>query len=405
MSHYGILKAINPRSNGEVIVVEPILISGAGPVGLSLALALTSRGIPVVVLERRPIAGWEFRATTFHPPTLEMFHRWGILGRLDELGCRTRVLQYWDRSRRALIAEFDYNQLSDVTDFPFCLQCSQHLVVRELYDALQKSGLADVRLGTEIVDFNNDGGVEVIVESHGQSAAIKGAVLCAADGRDSFVRRRLEIAFEGEVYAEPLLLIGTTIEMGDFFRGMKDVSHIIDTHQWVIVTALGNETRMIFGLEPGANPVQAQTNEAIKMRVAALLGREADYCIQHRAVHTVHRKIATRFAEKYVALLGDAAHLLSPVLGSGLNCGIHDADAYADAIVSFTKGSGDITALHSAAERRREKTAHQVQNRAHAEYLRLSEIKLNEPSITDIARTPALARKHLLRTSLMADRG
>lgn len=101
----------------------PILIAGAGPVGLSLALALSRAGISAEVFEMDAELNTQIRASTFHPKTLEMFKEWGVVDEIIQHGYKVDQLQYWERAPRRLIADFDYGCISDDTPYPYRLQC------------------------------------------------------------------------------------------------------------------------------------------------------------------------------------------------------------------------------------------------------------------------------------------
>ena len=83
----------------------PVLIAGAGPVGLSLALAMSRQGVPVEVFEADLALNTEIRASTFHPLTLEMFAEWEVVDELLRRGHKVQKLQYWERQPRRLVAE------------------------------------------------------------------------------------------------------------------------------------------------------------------------------------------------------------------------------------------------------------------------------------------------------------
>lgn len=91
------------------------LIAGAGPVGLSLAAALTQAGLRVIILEASGELSSEARASTFHPPTLEMFAEWGVADQVIAHGRRIDRLQFWERASRELVADFDYQLIAKDT--------------------------------------------------------------------------------------------------------------------------------------------------------------------------------------------------------------------------------------------------------------------------------------------------
>ena len=115
---------------------ERVLIAGAGPVGLVAAANLVRHGIPVTVLEAGPDLSEESRASTFHPPTLDMLDDLGVAQPLIAQGLLAPKFQYRSR-QHGLIAQFDFAGIADVTRHPFRLQCEQSKLTRIL---LNKAG-------------------------------------------------------------------------------------------------------------------------------------------------------------------------------------------------------------------------------------------------------------------------
>src|SRR5215210_5881040 len=115
---------------------DRVLIAGAGPVGLVAAANLVRHGVPVTVLEANSGLGEESRASTFHPPTLDMLDRLGVAKPLIAQGLVAPQFQY--RSKRdGLIAQFDFAAIADATAHPFRLQCEQSKLTRLLLGRLR----------------------------------------------------------------------------------------------------------------------------------------------------------------------------------------------------------------------------------------------------------------------------
>src|SRR5262245_47288964 len=106
--------------------VKPVIVIGAGPVGLCLTLALAQQDVAVTLIEAMSDETYLDqvpRAGSNHPSTLEYFDRIGLYERLVPRGIVAPTFQYWDRKTSKIIAEFDHKHLKDDTRFPFVLQC------------------------------------------------------------------------------------------------------------------------------------------------------------------------------------------------------------------------------------------------------------------------------------------
>ena len=186
----------------------PILIAGAGPVGLSLALALSRAGIPVEVFEMDAELNTQIRASTFHPKTLEMFKEWGVVDEIIQHGYKVDQLQYWERAPRRLIADFSYASITDDTPYPYRLQCPQHIATRVLKPAVEATSTGKVHMGHKLIDFT-DYGTHVTARFETASGIVEreGAYIVGADGTHSTVRKQLNIGFKGKTYEDRLSLI------------------------------------------------------------------------------------------------------------------------------------------------------------------------------------------------------
>jgi 3-(3-hydroxy-phenyl)propionate hydroxylase len=143
-----------------------VLIAGAGPVGMSLALALVRAGISVIVLEQYSALSTEARASTIHPPTLEFFEEIGIAEEVLSEGLQITNLQFWERQTRELVADFPYSLIANDTKFPCRLQCPQSKVTRIILPHIQKSGIGKVFFEHKFVSFSqNKNGIEATVET------------------------------------------------------------------------------------------------------------------------------------------------------------------------------------------------------------------------------------------------
>ena len=139
---------------------DPVVVMGAGPVGLCLALALAQQDVAVVLIEAMSDDNFLDqvpRAGSNHPTTLEFFDRIGLYAKMEPRGMIAPKFQYWDRQDNALIAEFDHALLKDDTRFPYVLQCERIKIIEEALKMAKAHPLIEVRMATEFVSFEQNG--------------------------------------------------------------------------------------------------------------------------------------------------------------------------------------------------------------------------------------------------------
>lgn len=385
-----------------------LLIAGAGPVGLSLALALSRRGIAVRVREAQSGLGSEARASTWHPPTLEMLREWGVADAIIARGFQVDRLQYWERETRTRVAEFNYARIAGDTPFPFRLQCPQSAVTPILLDALRATGLADVRFDHSLTGFETGpDGVVATFDTPSGPRAETSDYLVGADGARSAVRKGLGFSFEGATYTDRFLLIATRFDFTPIFPGMGPVSYIFDPHEWVILMRLPDVVRVVFRLAEDEDEALALTDNAIQNRFAHLIGiQTGPVPILHRSTYTVHRRVADTFRRGRVVLAGDAAHVNNPTGGMGMNSGIHDAHALAAAFGTIAEGGSPEALLDAYALERRRVALELVQQVTDQNSRWMNARDLNErlernAVLRSEAADPVRHRAHLLRAAML----
>ena len=170
---------------------EPILIVGAGPVGLTLAWRLSQLGLNVKVFEAEGGITDQLRASTFHPPTLDYFDESGITAELIAAG---RITPTWQIRMQTSgeRAEFDLSVLNEDTAHPYRLQCRQEILGRALAARLPKD---TVHFSSPVTSVSQDkDGVSITLVDE----VVRGSVLIGCDGARSIVREAIGAVFEGE---------------------------------------------------------------------------------------------------------------------------------------------------------------------------------------------------------------
>jgi 3-(3-hydroxy-phenyl)propionate hydroxylase len=303
-----------------------VLIAGAGPVGLVAALALALDGIHVTVLERNEELAEDLRASTFHPPTLDLLERFdGLPAELVAQGLIARYTQQRDR-REGLIAEFDMEVLRNDTRHPYRLQCEQWKLTRLLLARLRALDHVTLCLGAQLEGLSQDAdGVTVQVRQQGESRSLRGDYLIGADGAWSAVRQCTGIAFDGFTYPDRFLVVSTDFEFADHLPRLSHVNYVSDPEEWCVLLRVPTLWRVLFPTRPEDSDESVMTDEVIESRLQQLQPKPTPYKVVHRTLYKVHQRIAAQFRQGRVLLAGDAAHINNPLGGMGMNGGVQDA--------------------------------------------------------------------------------
>lgn len=389
-----------------------VIIVGAGPVGLCLALALAQADIPVTVLES--MGPDDFleqvpRAGTNHPATLEMFDRIGLYEKIEPRGFRAPIFHYWDRAGPKLIAAFDHALLKDDTKFPYVLQCERIKIVEEAMALAQAHPLCTVLMNTTFTHFTQDGdGVVAFAQTKsGEEIRLTGAYIVSAEGARSLIRRQLDIEFEGFTYPDRTLNIEVVYDFRQ--HGYADRNYISDPEEWSNLFRWAGPPerwRVHFPTHPDDDPDEITRPEALQVRLQKFLPKSSDYEIRGSNLYTVHQRVATSFRKGRALLVGDAAHVNSPIGGMGMNSGIHDAFNLADKLTLVLRGEADEKLLDLYDRQRRHVAVQHTQTQTIRNKRLLQEKDpavraKNQEELRRASEDPALARQFLLRTSLI----
>lgn len=313
-----------------------VLVAGAGPVGAVMAWALDQAGIDVRVVEALPGCAEDLRASTFHPPTLEMLDRLGLLADLLPQGLKAPVYQYRIRRTGEVLA-FDLSELADITPFPFRLQCEQWKLARLVAGRLGER----VGFSRRVVHFDQDAqGVSVHLETPFAIEAVRTRFLIAADGANSIIRKWLGVEFEGFTYPEKFLTLSTEAPLESHFDDLAYVNYVSDPDDWHVMLRVPTLWRVLVAADE-ATPDAMLTSDATKERVFGRLIGAPETETRHRTIYRVHQRVANRFDHGRVCLIGDSAHLNNPLGGLGMNSGIHDAVNLAEKLVRVLREGAD----------------------------------------------------------------
>jgi 3-(3-hydroxy-phenyl)propionate hydroxylase len=323
-------------------VKEGVLIVGAGPVGLVAAADLVRRGIPVTVFEASTALSEESRASTFHPPTLDMLESLGSADDLIAAGLVAPKFQYRSK-RHGVIAEFDFGAIADRTQHPYRVQSEQFKLTRILLGKIIDRPGFRIEFGKRVDAVTQEASqVTVHVSGENGEEQHRARWLIGADGARSEVRRALDIEFEGFTWPERFLVVTTPFDFSSVIGNLASVSYVCDPERWHFLLQIPDFWRVMFPIAPEVADETAVSREFAQHALASVVPGIGCYEIVHTTLYRVHQRVAKAFRRGRAFLAGDAAHINNPLGGMGMNGGIHDALNLTERLARvFNGGTGD----------------------------------------------------------------
>jgi 3-(3-hydroxy-phenyl)propionate hydroxylase len=332
---------------------ERVFIAGAGPVGLVAAANLVHRGVPVTVFEAGATLSEESRASTFHPPTLDMLDTFGVTAPLMARGLKAPRFQFRSQ-KRGLLGEFDFGAIADATGNPYRVQCEQSKLTRILLDQLSRQPNFQIELGGAVQGVTQDSNsVEIAIQRDGRTERRRARWLIGADGARSDVRRSLGIEFDGFTWPERFLVVSTPFDFGKIIPGLVEVCYVADPQRWHLLLQIPGLCRVMFPIAPHESDELALSPAFAQSLTATIVPRLSHYEIAHVTLYRVHQRVAKTFALGRTFLVGDAAHINNPLGGMGMNGGIHDAINLTDRLADVWHGKSGTAELERFDRQRR----------------------------------------------------
>ena len=385
---------------------QHVIIVGAGPVGLVTANLLADAGMPVTLVEASVVLPRDLRASTFHPPTLDMLERFGVVRSMIEQGLICPDWQFRDRNE-GVIATFELARLSPDTNHPYRLQCEQWRLGEMLYARLKESAHATVRLGTRGVAARQTAdGVELDIRlPEGGSETIRGTFLVGADGIGSVVRGAIGAEFDGITIPELYLTISTTYDFRQTMPDLSNISYLSDPREWYVLIRTASVWRALFPVDASLDDRDVTSPERGERLLQGAVPRSGSYEVMHRTAYRVHERVASTYVKGRMVIAGDAAHVNNPLGGMGLNGGIHDAFNLAGKLIEVARGA-PLDTLERYSRQRRKVALDVVQQTA---LRNRSILNTREPAarrayhdeLRGIVADPEKHRAYVMRTSMI----
>ena len=381
--------------------IDRVLIAGAGPVGLVAAANLVRANVPVTVLEAGPDLSIESRASTFHPPTLDMLDKLGAAKPLIAQGLKAPAFQYRTK-KDGLLAQFDFTSISDATGHPFRVQSEQSKLTRILLEQLRDHPNFDIRFNSRVTGVaQTTSQIDVSLDNTGER--VSGRWLIGADGASSSVRRALDIAFEGFTWPDRLLVVSTPFDFHSVIPGLTAVNYVADPERWYFLLQIPDLWRVMFLIKENETDEQILTREFAQTLMKDVVPGISNYEIAHTTLYKVHQRVAATFRQGRAFLAGDAAHINNPLGGMGMNGGIHDAINLTDRLAGVWNGGAPDTELDRYDRQRRLVTLETIQTQTIQ-----NKKNLESPgpefrdSLMKIKADPAKTHDYMLKVSMIA---
>ncbi len=403
----GLAAAAVAGISGAMNFETEIAVVGGGPVGLVTSLLLARDGFSVVLIEKSPEVETDLRASTFHPPTLDMLERIDLAAVLI---CQGLVCPQWqvrlhpDGDR----VVFDLGILANATKHPYRVQCEQWKLSRAARAALSNEARATLMFSTEATDIKvDDEGVTLTLAGAAVPTELRARYVVGADGARSVVRRALRLRFEGETYPETTLLVTTTFPFEQYLEGLTNIAYCWNENGNFSLLRVPGRWRVSIYPREDMDIEEQLTENSVEGQLQTIVARPETYEVIEKRPYRVHKRIVPHYYRGRVALAGDAAHVNSPAGGMGLNGGIHDAFEIAAALHDI-RGGAPVDARLDLYERRRRPVAlEQIIAQADANRARMREkdpVRRREilADLKAIAADRTRLEAHLLRTSMIA---
>lgn len=387
---------------------DRVIVAGAGPVGMTAAAYLALHDIPVLVLEAGDDLATDLRASTWHPPTLDLLDFFdGIVGELADWGLIAPTWQYRDRATGPVVT-WDMSLLRDDTNHPYRIQTEQWKLTRLLRRRMAGVPHFDLRFGHEVTGAGQDGDrVRVTAKTGEGDTTFEGRWAIGCDGANSAVRRSLGIAYDGLTFPELFLTLSTGFEFRGPMPDLTPVNYFADPEEWLVLLRVVDAWRVLLPTGPDEDMAAALTDERVQERLEGVAPGCGPFDVVHKTHYRVHQRVADRYRIGRVLLAGDAAHINNPLGGMGMNGGIQDAFSLCEKLVSIWRGEAEDTALDRYERQRRKMALDFVQQSTirNRETLMETDPVLRQRHHDEMRRTagdPAKAREFLLRSSMIA---
>ena len=378
---------------------RPVVVVGAGPVGLALAIDLAQRGVPVVLLDNDDRLSAGSRAICFAKRTLEIFDRLGCGDRMVAKGVSWNVGKVFLRDEPV----YRFDLLPDPGhERPAFINLQQYYVEGYLVERARQLPLVDLRWKNEVVATEpHDDHVALTIATPDGNHRLEAEWLVACDGSRSAVRRHLGLESKGRSFRDRFLIADVRMTRDAPAERWFWFDPAFHPNQSVLLHRQPDGVwRIDFQLGWDADPEHEKKPENIVPRVKALLAhssalKDAEFTLEWASVYTFSCQRMERFRHGRVLFAGDAAHGVSPFGARGANSGVQDADNLAWKLAAVVQGRAPDALLDTYAREREAAADENIRHSTRAtDFItpKSATSRLFRDAVLTLARTHAFAR-------------
>jgi 3-(3-hydroxy-phenyl)propionate hydroxylase len=326
-------------------MVYDVIIAGAGPVGLSLAISLANLKLNVAVFEKNASTSGHSRAASVWPGTLEVLARLGVIDSFLKESIRVKTLKMYDADNERFIYEAPIKDLQDITGYPELLIIPQSLTEKLLLQHLQKMPGVSLFFSCEVTDvvqtpFNTT----VTYTREGRKKICNARIVVGADGARSTIREKIGATFKGKTYPLKAALADVVANNSGHLHPFRLTTR---KEPAIAIRIRHDKWRLIM---PFRNQSSLTLKEQVTQAAGLLLGN-VQWHAEWESEFSIHNKISSVLARGRIVLAGDAGHVNSPVGGQGMNAGIQDVPPLTSAIEKALK-TGNMNTLEKYSRKR-----------------------------------------------------
>ncbi|ABF07225.1 FAD-dependent oxidoreductase [Cupriavidus metallidurans] len=330
---------------------HPVIVVGAGPIGLATAIDLARHGVPVVVVDDDCMLSVGSRAICFAKRTLDIFDRLGCGDRMVDKGVRWNLGKVFLRDSQVyafdLLPESDHQR-------PAFINLQQYYLEGYLLECAQAMPNIEIRWKSKAVAIEQHADhVTLTIETPDGCYALRGAYVVAADGSRSPLRKMLGLESHGHTFRDRFLIADVKMEAPFPAERWFWFDPPFHPNQSVLLHRQpDNVWRIDFQLGWDADPAFEKTPERVLPRVQALLGPDAKFELEWVSVYTFSCVRMDSFRHGRVLFAGDSAHCVSPFGARGANSGVQDAENLAWKLAYVLQGKAPESLLDTYASER-----------------------------------------------------